>query len=128
MTDSGLRRQTCAERPIINLKNPHFFIMAKYEPNDLLKSLHGKVCQHSDTYFAERYGTKYTGKICRSRTTPPSEAEVTTRTKFADVNAAIAALTEEEKNTYAAAYKKNRKGYKTLRGYIFAELYKKTNL
>ena len=99
--------------------------MAKYEPNDLLKSLHGKVCQHSDIYFAERYGTKYTGKICHPRTSPPSAAEVATRSKFADVNAAIAALTEEDKNAYAAAYKKNSKGYKTLRGYIFAQEYKK---
>ena len=114
MTDSGLRRQTHEKDRLLTTKPPLFY--------------YGKVCQHSDTYFAERYGTKYTGKICRPRTTPPSEAEVTTRTKFAEVNAAIAALTEEEKNTYAAAYKKNRKGYKTLRGYIFAELYKKTNL
>lgn len=102
--------------------------MAKYEPNDLLKSLHGKVCQHSDTYFAERYGTKYTGKICRPRTTPPSEAELATRSKFTEVNEAIAQLTEEEKNAYIAAYKKNNKGYKTPRGYIFAQLYKNTNL
>ena len=99
--------------------------MAKYEPNDLLKSLHGKVCQHSDTYFAERYGTKYTGKICHPRTTPPSEAEKATRNKFTDVTAAMALLTEEDKNAYAAAYKKNSKGYKTLRGYIFAQEYKK---
>lgn len=99
--------------------------MAKYEPNDLLKSLHGKVCQHSDTYFAERYGTKYTGKICHPRTSPPSAAEVATRNKFTDVTAAMALLTEEDKNAYAAAYKKNSKGYKTLRGYIFAQEYKK---
>ncbi len=99
--------------------------MAKYEPNDLLKSLHGKVCQHSDTYFAERYGTKYTGKICHPRTSPPSAAEEATRSKFADVNAAIAALSDVDKNAYASAYKKNRKGYKTLRGYIFAMEYKK---
>ncbi len=99
--------------------------MAKYEPNDLLKSLHGKVCQHSDTYFAERYGTKYTGKICHPRTSAPSEKEVATRSKFTNATAAIAALTEEEKSAYASAFKKNPKGYKTLRGYIFAMEYKK---
>ena len=99
--------------------------MARYETNDLLKSLHGKVCQHSDTYFAERYVTKYTGKICNPRTSPPSEAETATRTKFAQVQAAMAALTEEEKSAYATAFKKNSKGYKTLRGYIFAQEYAK---
>ena len=99
--------------------------MARYETNALLKSLHGKVCQHSDTYFAERYGTKYTGKICNPRTSPPSEAETATRTKFAQVQAAMAALTEEEKSAYATAFKKNSKGYKTLRGYIFAQEYAK---
>ena len=99
--------------------------MARYETNDLLKSLHGKVCQHSDTYFAERYGTKYTGKMCKPRTSPPSEADTAPRTKFAQVQAAMAALTEEEKSAYATAFKKNSKGYKTLRGYIFAMEYKK---
>lgn len=99
--------------------------MARYETNDLLKSLHGKVCQHSDTYFAERYGTKYTGKMCNPRTSPPSEAETATRTKFAQVQAAMTALSEEEKATYASAYKKTPKGYKTLRGYIFAMEYAK---
>ena len=83
------------------------------------------MCQHSDTYFAERYGTKYTGKICNPRTSPPSEAETATRTKFAQVQAAMAALTEEEKSAYATAFKKNSKGYKTLRGYIFAQEYAK---
>jgi len=99
--------------------------MARYETMDLLKSLHGKVCQHSDTYFAERNGTKYTGKVCNPRSTPASEAELATRTKFSAVQAAIAALSEEDKSAYAAAYKKNSKGYKTLRGYMFAMEYQK---
>jgi len=34
---------------------------------DLVKSLSGKVCQHSDTYFAMRNGTRYTGKISEYR-------------------------------------------------------------
>ena len=33
--------------------------MSKYVPMDLVKSLSGKVCQHSDTYFAIRNGTQY---------------------------------------------------------------------
>jgi hypothetical protein len=37
----------------------------------------------------------------------------------------MAALTEEEKSAYATAFKKNSKGYKTLRGYIFAQEYAK---
>ena len=99
--------------------------MSKIKPIAIVESMSGKVCQHSDTYFAERYGTKYTGKICNPRTSPPSEAETATRTKFAQVQAAMAALTEEEKSAYATAFKKNSKGYKTLRGYIFAQEYAK---
>ena len=38
----------------------------------------------------------------------------------------MAALTEEQKNAYEKAFK-NQKKYRSLRGYIFAQLYK-TNL
>ena len=98
--------------------------MAKYVPMELLKSLHGKICSHSDMYFAERYGTKYTGKICNPRTSEPSEAEAATRSKFAQVQSTIATLSEQEKSAYQEAWKKQVK-YRTLRGYIFAQEYKK---
>ncbi len=101
--------------------------MAKYKPMDLIKSLHGKVCAHSDVYFAERYGTRYTAKRCNPRTTPPSEKETALRTKFSTVIQTVKNLSEEEKNAYKTAWTKNPKGYSTLRGYIFAQEYKKVN-
>ena len=94
--------------------------MAKYTPMDLIKSLSGKVCSHSDTYFANRYGTKYTGKICNPYTGEPSADQVKPRTLFATARANVKALTDSEKSEYAAAFKSNKAGYKSLNGYIFA--------
>ena len=99
--------------------------MSKYVPMDLLKSLHGKVCGHSNVYFAERNGTRYTGKLCHPRTSPASAKETAVRTKSAPVRKAVAALSDQEQASYATAYKKNPRGYKTLTGYMFAEEYKK---
>lgn len=100
--------------------------MAKYTPMDLLKSLHGKVCGHSDVYFAQRGSTLYTGKICAPRTTPPNENELAIRSKFATVRKAVLALSLQEQAAYSTAYKKNPQGYKPLYGYTFAQEYKKT--
>lgn len=101
--------------------------MAKYEPMDLLKSLSGKVCQHSDMAFANRKGTKYTMKRCQERSTPYSEEELARQTRFASVRAKVLILTEEEIAAYAAAFKKSPGKYTTLQGYIFAQEYKKLN-
>jgi len=57
--------------------------MAKYIPMDMLKSLSGKVCGHSDMYFATRGETKYTGKICNPRTKAYSAQELAHQTMFA---------------------------------------------
>lgn len=98
--------------------------MAKYVPMDLLQSLHGKVCGHSDVYFAERNGTRYTGKICNPRTSAPTEGEIAAREKFGSVSGkvktAMASPTEAAK--YTAAFRKQNR-YKTLRGYVFSLLY-----
>lgn len=48
------------------------------------------------------------------------------RTKFGTTIAAMAALTEEQKAEYETAFRKQKK-YKTLRGYIFAQLYNSDN-
>ena len=98
--------------------------MAKFVPMDLLKSLQGKVCMHSDTYFANRYGTNYTGKICNPYNGEPSAAQTAQRTKFAQARAAVKALTTEQVNEYKTAFKAQRK-YKSLQGYIFAQEYAK---
>ena len=98
--------------------------MAKYVPMDLLSSLHGKVCGHSDVYFAERNGTRYTGKICNPRTSAPSENETAVRTKFSSVSGKVKTALESptEAAKYETAFKKQSR-YKTLRGYVFGVLY-----
>ena len=98
--------------------------MAKYEPIEMVKSYSGKICEHSDVYFAKKGNTLYTGKICNPRTKPFSEQELARQTKFRQAIAAVNALTAEQKTAYAAAFK-NQSKYSTLRGYMFAQEYAK---
>ena len=98
--------------------------MAKYVPIEMVKSYSGKICEHSDVYFAKKGNTLYTGKICNPRTKPFSEQELARQTKFRQAIAAVNALTVEQKTTYAAAFK-NQSKYGTLRGYMFAQEYAK---
>ena len=98
--------------------------MSKVKPMILVDRLSGKVCGHSNTYFAVRNGTQYTGTICNPYTGEPTDKQIAVRQKFADTYAAMAALTEEQRNAYEKAFK-NQKKYRTLRGYIFAQEYKK---
>ena len=81
--------------------------MAKYVPIEMVKSYSGKICEHSDVYFAKKGNTLYTGKICNPRAI-----------------AAVNALTVEQKTAYATAFK-NQSKYGTLRGYMFAQEYAK---
>lgn len=96
--------------------------MAKYVPIEMVKSYSGKICEHSDVYFAKKGNTLYTGKICHPRTKPFSEQELARQTKFRQTIAAVNALPEEQKATYATAFK-NQSKYGTLRGYMFAQEY-----
>lgn len=100
--------------------------MSKIKPMELLSRLSGKVCGHSNTYFAERNGTQYTGTICNPYKGEPTDKQVAVREKFASTIEAINALTEEQKTAYEKAFKQQKK-YRTLRGYIFAQEYKKIN-
>ena len=99
--------------------------MAKITPMDLVKSMSGKICGHSDISFAKKGKTQYTMKRCNPRTTPYTEAELARQEKFAQVRAAMKALSEEQKAEYAAQFKKNPGKYTTLNGYIFAKEYEK---
>lgn len=101
--------------------------MARFKTIEILKSLSGKVCEHSDMYFANRYGTNYTGKICNPRNLekdPYSAEELAARTKFTAAQAAVKALSSEQKTAYATAFA-NQKKYKSLQGYMFAQEYAK---
>ena len=98
--------------------------MAKYEPIEMVKSYSGKICEHSDVYFAKKGKTLYTGKICSPRTKPFSETELARQEKFAQARAAVKALTVEQKTAYAEAFA-NQKKYSSLQGYMFAQEYAK---
>lgn len=97
--------------------------MARIKPMELLSKLSGKVCSHSDMYFAERYGTQYTGKICNPFKGEPTDKQLAVRSAFTVAVAAIKDLDAEALAAYKEAFK-NQKKYRTLRGYIFAQLYK----
>ncbi len=103
------------------ITNQNYFFMAKYIPMDLIKSFSGKVCKHSDTYFASRNGTLYTGKICRRNNAEPTAVQTAQRTRFAQAHAAVKALSTQDRAAYMEAYKSNPGKYTTLNGYIFAQ-------
>ena len=100
--------------------------MSKIKPMILVEKLSGKVCGHSNTYFAERNGTQYTGTICNPYTGEPTEKQIAVRQKFRETYEAMAQLTEDQKAEYEAAFKRQKK-CKTLRGYIFSQLYNQPN-
>ena len=100
--------------------------MAIFKPMELISKLRGKLCSHSDLYFAERNGTQYTGKICNPYTGEPTEKQLAIRNKFAETIEALNALTEEQKEAYREAFRKQKK-CKTLRGFIFSQLYNQPN-
>ena len=101
--------------------------MAKYTPIDMVKFYQGKICTHSDTYFAKKKKSLYTGRICNPRdlTKKPYNAnELATHTKFAQARAAVKALTSEQIAAYRTAFEAQDK-YAYLQGYIFAQEYAK---
>ena len=108
--------------------------MAKYQPIIMVDHYHGKICGHSDTYFAKKKGTLYTGRICNPRDLtkkPYKPAEIATHDKFRQARAAVLALTQEQIATYQTAFEKQLKSPKPksayLQGYIFAQEYAKLN-
>ena len=98
--------------------------MSKFKPMELIARMSGKVCGHSNVYFAVRNGTQYTGTICNPYTGKPTEKQLAVRQNFQTAIANMALLTPEEIEAYKLAFKKQKK-YNTLRGYIFAQEYKK---
>ena len=68
----------------------------------------------------------FTGKICNPYTGEPTEKQIAVRQKFRETYEAMAQLTEEQKEAYREAFKRQKK-YKSFRGYIFAQLYNQPN-
>ena len=67
--------------------------MAQIKPMALVESMSKKVCMHSDVYFRtnKQTGAVYTGKLCNPFTGEPTANQVTAKTRFAKVSAAIRA-------------------------------------
>ena len=93
--------------------------MAKYTPMDLVKSLSGKICEHSDISFAKRGDTLYTQKRCNKRTSPYSEQELAHQAKFKAVAASTAARVKQAAPEDMEAFKAQKK-YDSFRSYIWA--------
>ena len=98
--------------------------MSKFKPMELIDKMSGKFHSKSKYYAAEKYGTQYTGKIGEI-TVPPTENQLTVREKFTQARQNVLALSEEEKATYAAAFKRSPGKYKSLQGYMIAQEYAK---
>ena len=98
--------------------------MARFKPMELMSEVHGKFSGDSEYYAAEKYGTQYTGKIGEI-TVPPTQNQLDAQQRFATARQNVVALSEEDKATYAAAFKKSPGKYKSLQGYMIAQEYKK---
>ena len=89
-----------------------------------MSEVHGKFSSDSEYYAAEKYGTQYTGKIGEI-TVPPTQNQLDAQQRFATARKNVVALSEEDKATYAAAFKKSPGKYKSLQGYMIAKEYAK---
>ena len=89
-----------------------------------MSEVHGKFSSDSEYYAAEKYGTQYTGKIGEI-TVPPTQNQLDAQQRFATARKNVVALSEEDKATYAAAFKKSPGKYKSLQGYMIAQEYEK---
>lgn len=102
----------------------------KLELIDMFKAAHGKVCQDSAFYTAHRNGKTYTGRICHPYKGPKSDKQQTATDQFSAATIATNNILKSGKgdtqyDKYLADFKANPGKYATLRGYIFAQEYKK---
>ena len=106
----------------IKLKN----YMAQIKPMGLVESMSGKICGHSDMYFFRKNGKVFSGKMCYPSTKEPSEAQLQVQNQFktAHENAKTALQDLEQRATYEAEFKAQKKYY-SLYGYVFAQEYAK---
>ena len=94
--------------------------MSKFQPMELIDKMSGKFHSKSKFYAAERYGTQFTGKI-GDNDTPPTQAQVAQRERFAQAKANVQALSTEDVAAYREAFRKSPGKYKTLQGYMLAK-------
>lgn len=99
--------------------------MSKIKLEAPFQSFRGKVCKHSEIIFKQMYGTRFTSQICNPYTGAPSQAQVEQQNKFKNAQAAVKALSSQQRNDYIAAFKANPGKYKTINGYILAQEFAK---
>lgn len=101
--------------------------MAQLQPFTHLDSLRGKYSRTDKVYTKVRkVDNQVIGVRLKNPATnePPSAAQAAAQAKFTATMALVATAlaNAEQRATYLAAWKKQRK-YKTLRGYVFHNLY-----
>ena len=98
--------------------------MSKIKPISIIRSMSGKVCEHSDMYFRTNKQTEQvcTGKICHASEVELSEAQLRVQERFAKISAAIDQLLSDpaEREKWLKKYLKQHK-IGTLKGYVFAK-------
>ena len=100
--------------------------MSQIKPMGLVESMSGKICSHSDMYFFRKNGKVFSGKMCNPSTKEPTATQLTAQNKFktARTNAKTALADVQQRTTYEAAFK-NQKKYYSLYGYVFSQEYAK---
>lgn len=75
--------------------------MAKIVPIEIIASMSGKVCNHSDMYFStnKQTGKVHTGKICNPSTAEPTAKQLAVRQKFAERRQVTSVWMEANKPT-----------------------------
>lgn len=99
--------------------------MSKIKPIDIIDTMSGKVCEHSDMYFRtnKQTGDVFTGKLCNPSTAAPTEAQIKAKERFAKVAEAVRAIMAdpEQRSQYETGYKAQHT-IGSLFGYIFAKI------
>ncbi|MBQ5860883.1 MAG: hypothetical protein IIW65_01925 [Alistipes sp.] len=99
--------------------------MAKIKPIETVKSMSGKVCEHSEIYFRtnKQTGKTVTGKLCNPSDTAPTEAQLKTQTRFTKLSEAARLIIAdpEQRSKYEKAYKKQHR-IGSLLGYIITRI------
>lgn len=100
--------------------------MSKIKLEAPFRAFRGKICKHSDIIYKKMKDTNYTSQICNPRTKPFSAEELARQTKFTTITQQVATIMADptQRAAYETAFLKQSK-YTTLRGYIFAQEYKK---
>lgn len=99
--------------------------MSKIRPLEIISSMSGKVCMHSDMYFRTNRmnNSVTTGKICFPSTTEPTADQTQAKARFATVSAAIrariAGMTAEAKKALRTAARSAKAG--SVFGYAFSK-------